>query len=899
VTSSALTPPRWLRGFAERVLDPRDREFLLADLDDEFAARRSSGRAATAWYAAQVTHAAWTRRRERRRLVKAGVLAPSGGQMLNAWWSDVLAGLRGFRRQPGSVAIVVLSLGLGIGAATAMYTVVRGVLVAPLPYRDPGNLVTIWSRWTNFDKTWVSDQEVLDYQARTRAMSGIAAWDVTRVTLTGAGDAVRVGAGLTTANAFDVFGVRPILGRTYTEDEARAGGSPEQPVLVVLSYGLWQRQFGGDAGAIERHLDLNGRPARIVGVMPRGFQLPTDFGDDAAEPSELWAPMYFDPKHTDRGSHGFYAAGRLKPGMSAAQASDDLASIASALTAEGQYTPQDHFTAFAVPVEDEIFGGVRRPLYVLLGAVGFLMLIACANAGAILLARAEARQREFATRAALGANRWRLVRQQLVEGALLAIAGSVAGLSLAFGAKRVLDAIGPTAIPRASAVAVDWHVALFLVGACAVAALLCSLPPAFRAFRIGLVGSLRDGGAQVSVGGHRLRLRSTLVVVQLAFALLLLTGTGLMLRTLWSLQKIDLGFTPANVMTARIALPARPYGTPQQVNAFFAALLDRVRAIPGVTSAGIIRALPIGSTIGDRGVAVDGYTPPVGRGSQGDWQVATDGALEALGERLIRGRFFTAADTLETAPVALVNQTMAARYWEGRDAIGGRFKTGGANTPWITVVGIVGDVRHNGITTAIKPKFYRPYPQWTQNAGNPVNTGTIVVRTAGDPEQVAGALRAATRAIDPAIPLAAMRPMTDVVNTSLTAPRLTSTIFLGFAGVALVLSALGVYGLLVYLVGQRSREIGIRVAIGAQRGQIVSLFFGHGLRLAAAGIALGVAMALLLTRTVSGLLYGVPPLDPATFAVGPLVLLVVALVASFLPARRAAAVDPVVELKRM
>ena len=601
---------------------------------------------------------------------------------------------------------------------------------------------------------------------------------------------------------------------------------------------------------------------------------------------------------TERGSHGFYGVGRLKPGFTASQATEDLGAIAAANMAEGLYTPQTHFTAFSIPIEDDIFGSVRRPLYVLFGAVGLLMLISCANAAAILLARAESRQREFATRAALGAGRWRLVRQQLVEGAILAAAGGLAGLALAFGAKRVLDAIGPTAIPRAATVAVDWHAAIFLVMTCGIAAMLCSLPPAFRAFRVGLVDGLRDGGAQVSTGGHRLRLRNGLVVVQLAFALLLLAGTGLTLRTLWSLQKINLGFEPMNVMTARIALPSRPYDTPQRVNEFFGTMLENVRAIPGVKTAGIIRALPIGTTIGDWGMLVDGYTPPVGQGTPGDWQVATDGALEALGERLVRGRLFTAGDTLDSAPVALVNETMAATYWAGRDAIGGRFKMGSPKGPWITVIGIVGDVRHNGVTAPIKTKFYRPYAQFSQTTGNSMNTGTIVVRTDGDPIRIAAPLRQVVRALDPAIPLAAMRPMTDVINTSLTAPRLTSTVFLGFAAVALLLAAVGVYGLLVYLVSQRSREIGIRVAIGAERGQIVRLVFGHGLRLAALGIGFGLVMALLCSRALSGLLYGVPALDPATFTVVPLVLLAVALVASLLPARRAAAVDPVVALKQ-
>ncbi|MFI5179246.1 MAG: ADOP family duplicated permease, partial [Vicinamibacterales bacterium] len=725
---SAASPWRVLRWVAERLLAEHDREFLLADLDEEFAARRAAGRAAAGWYLVQAVHASWTRRLERRRLVAAGVIVRSGGRMFNALWSDVVAGLRGFRRAPGAMAVVALSLALGVGAAAAMFTVVRGVLLTPLPYGDPDGIVTIWSKWTGFDKTWLSDQDLLDFQVRGRTMTAIAAWDVTRVTLTGAGEATRVGAAYVTFNTFDVFGVHPILGRSFSEAEARAEGG-RQPMLVTLSYGLWQRQFGGDPDVLSRTLEVDGRPVRILGVMPRDFQLSTDFGNDAAEPTQLWMPLYFDPSRTDRGSHSFYGAGRLKAGVTPRQGSDDLASFAASLTSEGQYTPQEHFTMFALPVSEEILGGVRRPLYVLLGAVGFLMLIACANAAALLLARAESRQREFATRTALGASRWRLVRQQLVEGAMLACAGGLAGVGLALGAKRVLDAIGPTAIPRASSATVDWHVMLFLAGACAVAAILCSLPPAFRAFRVGLTEGLRDGGTQISAGGHRLRLRNMLVVLQLALALVLLAATGLTLRSLWSLQKIDLGFDPTNVLTARIALPARPYDTPPKVNEFFTELMTRVRALPGVKVAGIIRSLPIGSTIGDWGLRVDGYTPPAGEHTPGDWQVATDGALEALGERLVRGRLFTAADSLDAAPVALVNETMARKYWPGRDALGGRLKMGDPNGPWISVVGIVGNVRHNGVTVPIKTKFYRPYPQFSQTTGRAMDTGTIVVRT--------------------------------------------------------------------------------------------------------------------------------------------------------------------------
>lgn len=817
--------------------------------------------------------------------------------MFDAIWSDVTASARGLRKQPAAILTIVISLALGIGAATAMFTVVRAVLLAPLPYGHPEGIAEIFSKWTGFEKTWLSDQEILDYQHQLRSTTSVAAWDTTRVTLTGAGDAARVGAGLVTSNTFDVFGAHPLIGRTFTEEEARAA-TPNQPALLVLSYGLWQRQFGGRQDVLGSQLEVNGRPAQILGVMPRGFQLPTDFGDDAAEPTSLWMPLWFDPAHTERGSHGFYAAGRLAPGVTLAQLNEELKALTSEWTRQGLYPIPMKFTAFATAIDDEILGGVRPALITLLAAVGFLLLVACANAAALLLARAETRQREFATRTALGASRWRLVRQQLVEGVLLSTVGAALGLVLALGAKRVLDAIGPTAIPRAADVSLDWRSALFMAGVAIAAAVLCSLPPALRSFRIGLVDSLKDGGAQTSAGGHRLRMRNALVVAQLAFAVLLLVGTGLTLRALWSLQRVDLGFTPGGVLTARVAVPSKPYATPVQVNQFFDDLLTRVRAIHAVESAGMIRALPIGTTIGDWGLHLEG-TPRTGDAMvPGDWQIASDGALEALGEKLIRGRLFAKTDTLESPPVALVNEVMAEKYWPNADPIGKRFQMGGnPMSPMITVIGIVGNVRHNGITAPIKTKFYRPYTQFSQTTGNPMSGGTLVVRTGGDPLALASAIKAATSEVDPNVPLAAVRTMDEVVETSMTAPRLTSSVFLGFGVVAVVLAAVGIYGLLVYLVSQRLHEIGIRVAIGAGRQQILQLVFGHGVRLAALGIVIGLVAAAIWTRTLATLLYGVPALDPLTFVVVPLILLVVAMAACFIPARRAAAVDPIRALR--
>ncbi|HET9373244.1 MAG TPA: ABC transporter permease [Vicinamibacterales bacterium] len=885
-------PPRWARALAERAVARADRDFLISDLDDAYASRRHRGQSALVWYLAQAAHAAWTRRRSATASLPP---SPTGASMPSTLMTDVLSSLRSFRKQPGAIAVVVLSLALGIGAASAMFTVVRSVLLAPLPYGQPDGLVMIWSRWVGFEKTWVSSQEVLDYRARTRVLEDVAAWSTGRVTLTGAGDATRIGAGAVTANTFNVLRVAPLIGRTFSEEEANAQTSPTAPALVVLSYGLWQRQFGGEVSAVGRRLEMNGAPATVIGVMPPGFRLPTDFGEDAAEPTELWQPLSITAANANRGNHGLFGAARLRAGATPAQAADDLARVTAELTDEGMYSEVSKFTALAIPLADDVFGSVRPALLILFGAVGFLLLIACANAAALLLARAESRQREFATRTALGANRWRLVRQQLIEGGLLAITAGALGLGLAFLARRALDAFGPAAIPRAGDVSVDFVVLAFMVGASALAAVLCTLPPAFRAFRVNLVDGLKDGNTNASIGRSRLRLRNAMVVSQIALAVLLLAGAGLMARSLWALQRIDLGFTPANVLTARIALPNMPYDTPGKINDFFDRTLTRVRALPGVEHAGLIRALPLGTVIGDWGLVVEGYAPPPGENAKGDWQVATPGALEALGERIVAGRAFTAADSANSQLVALVNEAFVRQYLNGRDPLTGRFRQG-SSQEWISIVGVVADVKHNGITGQVKAKFYRPYAQY-HRGGNTQRGGTLVIRTAGQPLAIAASVKAAVRELDDDIPVVGIRTMDDIVATSITAPRLTSSVLIAFAAVALTLAAIGIYGLLAYLVAERSKEIGIRMAIGARSGSIVSLVVRHGVALALGGIIAGVAASFFATRFIESQLHDVSALDPATFAIVPVILLLVALAASLAPAWRATRVDPLRTLR--
>jgi putative ABC transport system permease protein len=629
--------------------------------------------------------------------------------------------------------------------------------------------------------------------------------------------------------------------------------------------------------------------------MPPGFVLPLDFPEP--EPTQLWMPLAIDPGQIERGSHGLYAAGRLRPGATADQASAELRTITSRLVNEGLYPREMRFEAFAVALDDEILGGVRPALLMLFAAVGALLLIACANVTNLLLARADERQREVAVRQAMGAGPAHLARQMLAEGLVLSGAGALAALAFAWTAARLLAAWPLTSIPRLAALALDWRVLAFTAALALGVSVIFSLAPVLHARRFELTHALKDGARAATGGRSRLRFRRAVVAAQMAAAVLLLVLAGLMIRSLWALQRIDPGFRPAGVLTLRLSIPEARYDTPGSVVGFYQRLLDRVRELPGVANAGAVRSLPLANTIGDWGLQVEGYQPPPGTSAKGDWQVATPGYVETMGERLVRGRLFTPGDTADAPQVALINETMARTYWPGQDPIGKRIRQGSPDRPWITVVGIVADVRHNGINAIVKEKFYRPHTQFHRSSGNPIRQMTLVARGPADPLSLAGPIRAVVRALDPDVPVSAVRSMEDVVGATIAGPRLAGWLLGLFAVLAIALAAVGVYGVLSYLVSQRTREFGIRIALGAGPPQIAAQVLAGGLVPCVVGVVLGLAGALAAARVVSSQLYGVAATDAVTFTGVPVALLLVGIAASYLPARRATRADPLACLK--
>jgi putative ABC transport system permease protein len=823
--------------------------------------------------------------------------------MAALWWrrndsaKDLRDAVRALRRNPVFTAVAVLTLALGIGANTAIFSVVNGVLLRPLPYPAPEQLVAIRNVWEGNDDGAhsISPAEYFDYRDRLSAFEHLGVSALDEFNLTGAGEAERVPGARISDGVFAALGVTPALGRVFSREE----DVPRSDV-VVLAYGLWQRRFGGAASAIGSRIVVDGEARTIVGVMPEGFRIPDDLS--SATPAELFVPLGLDRVSVRiRVSHFLSGVGRLKRGVTPAQGNADVAAVASRFVTEfpNDYPEKMRFAARAVPLLDSVVGDVRPILTVLLGAVGFVLLIACANVAGLLLARTEARRRELAIRTALGAGRGRLVRQLLAESVVLAVSGGSLGVALAVGTTRLLVALRPPNVPRLEAIGVDGRVLLAALIASTVVGLGVGLLPAAQASRADVQSMLREGG-RGTAGSRRQTARRALVIGEVAIALVLLVGAGLMTKSFVRLLSVDPGYRVDHVLTVPVSLPAARYQEAGQVIDFFRELTARVSALPGVTTAGAVAGIPLAAERGDLGINIEGRpVPPGATRPRADWQVVTPGYFRAIGMRMLRGRGIESADLATTPGVVVINEAMARRYWPGEDPIGKRFTLGGRAGPGlVTIVGVVADVRQASLAATAEPEMYLAHTQFRfWGSGSILRSLDLVVRTAGEPGALARAVRETVASLDRQLAIGTFRTMEDVRGESVARPRFLMLLFSAFSILAFAIAVIGVYGVVAYGVAQRRRELGIRLALGARPSKLAAMVVRNGAALALVGIVSGLAVALAMTRFLSGFLFGVTPNDPATLALVVVTLGGAALVASWLPARRAARTDPVEVLR--
>jgi predicted permease len=806
--------------------------------------------------------------------------------------SSLRLALRSLLRRPGFCVVVVLTLALGIGATSAIFTVVNAVLLKPLPYRSPDRLAMIWSRWTNFDKTWISPAEYEDYQRQTALFDDVAAWSTNdEAAITGDNAAAEsVPSAAMTANLLAVIGMAPQIGRTFTALE----DLPNGPAVAMVGYDLWMRRWHGDRTLVGRTVDIDGQQTRVVGVLPRAFRLPLEF--QSRHTAQIVQPVALPLSAPVRGDHSYYGIARLKAGITPEMATRALRSLAAQWTNGGLYPKQMRFTVFAVSLLDEVSGSVRLALAVLGAAVALLLMLTCANVANLILTRADSRGREIAVRAALGAGIADILRLSLTESLMLGVAGGALGLGFAWAGVRLLVLRAPTTIPRVSELAVDWRVVAFTMALSIGTGVLFGLAPLARMSRLDLSSALRDGRGQSGGVEHR-RGRTLLVVAEMAFAVLLLIGAGLTIRSFANLSRIDAGFDATDLLTTRLSLPSSKYATVESANDFFRNLGDAVRRLPGVRAAGFIRLVPLEEDMGDTGLRIKGKPiPPNEPGRQADWQAASPGYFEAMRIRLVKGRFFDQRDTYAGQPVITVNEALAKAYFPGEDPVGQEIRVG-SDTAWRTVIAVVGDVRHNGLIALPKRGFYLPEDQWARAFQSPRRAMTLVVRTASDPHDLVAPIERIVRTMDADVPLTQVTTMSDVLASATQGQRFTMALLALFAALALVLASVGIYGVISYSVSQRTREIGIRIALGADVHRVRALVLRQGMMPAAAGIAVGIIGALGLTRFLGTLLYGVAPIDATTFTIIPLVLLTVAAGSVFIPAARAARVEPVEALR--
>jgi predicted permease len=740
-------------------------------------------------------------------------------------------------------------------------------------------------------------REILSYGAEAPGLEQLAGYTETNANLTGGTEPERIRAAAVTANIFETLGVKPAFGRGF----APAENDPGAPLVVVLGHDVWQRRFGG-ADIVGRTIQVNGRPRTVIGIMPASFRLPLDYR--AARPTEVWYPLTIDRANLEHwGSRSYFAVGRLTPHATAANATAEFKLIGDRWVAAGYVKPSPDrgLVRSAVPVQDLIVGDLRRPLLILLAAVSVVLLIACANVLNLLLARADRRRHEIVIRGALGASRGHLVGQLLTENMLLSIAGGLLGIPLARAAMQILITVRPAGLPRVEEAGLDVTVLAFAIGLAIMTGLVVGTLPALTLARQQLGGLLNAGGRGASPGKKRLAIRRGLVIAQLAFSVVLVIGAGLLVRSLIALNRIDLGFDPKNVLTAQLQVPASDYPDPEDVVAFYRQLTDRLQTAPGVVAAGAVRVLPIARHIGDWSITVEGRPLAfANENPNGDFQAITPGYLAAMRLTLLRGRSLTDADGPDAPLVVVINDTMADRYWPGQDAIGRRFQMGGSGTqlPPMTIVGVVRTSRHNAVVEAPRAEMYLPYAQLPRSLGGVVRAMAIVMRMQADPLSGAAVLRQTVGEMDRNLPVGDILLMEHVTATALAGPRFATFLLGLFALLALTLAAVGTYATISLLVSERSREIGIRMALGAGRRTIVRWVLREGFMLGAVGIGVGIAAAFVSTRLLESLLYDVKPLDPMTFATVPVLLGVVAIAASVTPAVRAASVDPVRTLRQ-
>ncbi|MEN3333464.1 MAG: hypothetical protein V7641_2829 [Blastocatellia bacterium] len=813
---------------------------------------------------------------------------------MNTFLQDLRYGMRMLLNKPGFAVVAIITLALGIGANTAIFSVVNAVLLKPLPYREPGKLVRVYTEFPTMDlkKFWMSVPEFMDIRNEAQSWENIGAWSTGGLNVATTSEPIRVTSASITRGLIDVLGVQPAMGRNFTEEEDRNGG----PLAALIADGLWRSAFGADPNIVGKEIQINARPFTVIGVMPRDFNFPAGSND----PAQVWVSFQFDPANPgSRGGHFLYVLGRLKPDVNLAQARAEMDSLMTGWRSENRarhLLDPDRHPVLMVPLHEDVVGASRPAVLMLLGAVAFVLLIACVNVANLLLARAEARRREFAIRLALGAGRQRLLRQFLAEGLILVLLGAAAGLLLGKAGLTLVIAAAPDSVPRTGEISVNLPVLAFTLGISILSVIIFAMAPLVQMRERDLATWLHASGQRTSGGGSH-RLRKTLVIAEIALAVVPMIGSGLMVRAFWKLQQVDLGFNPRGVVAFNLALPRSHYQN-ADILKFSETLENRLAALPGVRSAAIAGELPPIRPIDANDTEMEGYQPsPDGPAQNVDfWNIIGQDYFKTMGIRTIEGRTFEPMDMADKAqPVVVINQALARRFWQG-SPIGQRVNPQVSQTPnWFTVVGVVEDTKNLGTDKPAGTELYVLEHQTLPFGISAVKS--FVVRTDGSAATMMSGIRSVVAEMDPSVPIYGMQTMGDLVANSLVKPRFLSLLLGAFSVIAISLAAIGIYGVMAYTVAQRTQEIGLRVALGATTRNVLTMVLSQGLKMTVIGLATGLTGAYFLTSVMASLLFEVSTTDPLTFAIVGIGLTAVGLFACFVPARRATKVDPMVALR--